>query len=143
MLLRTSIFILTIVTLTSVSRNDKDLKTIIKDGQFSKLPREAKNIKAEIVKGEILRFGYLSFEGPTDILKDWLQESKLTEASIVEIFDKNVIVDERKRPKWFIDYLEKHDRTEIYYYRQTDKFTTIVYPYSNILLIEYQRTKDK
>lgn len=141
--LRHLIGIIIILTLGSFIKTDKDLKTIIKDGQFSKIPKTAKNVKTEIINEGILRYGYLYFEGESTDIKNWVQKSKLQKTHTLEIFEKNIMVDPRKTPKWIKEIEQSYSREVYYSQRQADSFTTLVYhnTQNNSIYIEYQRRK--
>jgi hypothetical protein len=119
--MKTIITILILTLLTAPA--DKNLKRILKDGQFSKLPTNAKTIRHEIIVDSKKRFGYLVFETSADDIAKWTKQSSLILTSKKEIFDSNLIVWPSNRPTWFKDSSDKFVTGDIYYSkRESDKF---------------------
>lgn len=142
--IKTGLFILISLTLTSVSLGDKELKLILRDGQFVKIPKKTENIKKEIVKATNLRYGYLSFDCSPDNIEDWIQKSELKLTSKEEVFTDNIMVDIRKRPEWFNKSGDQHKTGYIYYSkRKSDNFLALVYldTEKRRILIEYQHAQ--
>jgi len=120
--MKTILAILTLTLLTGTTV-DKDLKLILKDGHFSKLPKTAKTIGHEIINESKKRFGYLVFEASADDIATWTKQSNLILTSKKEIFDSNLIVWPSNRPTWFKDSSDKFVTSDIYYSkRESDKF---------------------
>jgi len=120
---------------------DKDLRLILKDGKFSKLPARAKVMGREIVSDTNKRFGYLTFESTPSEIQKWIVKSKLTLTSTKEIFEKNIIVWTTNKPKWFSESSGKLGAGKIYYSkRNTGNFTTLCYVDSSnkIIHLEYE-----
>ena len=90
-----------LTVLVSGSTTNKNLRLILKDGHFAKLPQTAKNIRATVVQTSNLRHGFLSFESSTNDIKDWLNNSKLQLTNKEEVFVKNILVNPNERPIWF------------------------------------------
>jgi hypothetical protein len=133
-----AILILTLLTATTV---DKDLKLILKDGHFSKLPKTAKVVGHEVLVNQTKRFGYLVFEASSDDIAMWTRQSNLVLTSKKEIFDDNIIVWPSNRPTWFKDSSERFMTSDIYYSkRQSDKFTSLSWVDSDrkIIHVEYE-----
>src|SRR5258705_243743 len=51
-----------VLTLLTAQTTDKNLKRILKDGQFSKFPKSAKILGHEIILDSKKRFGYLTLD---------------------------------------------------------------------------------
>lgn len=133
-----AILILTLLTATTV---DKDLKLILKDGNFSKLPKTAKVVGHEVLVNQTKRFGYLVFEASPDDIAKWTRQSNLVLTSKKEILDDNIIVWPSNRPTWFKDSSERFMTSDIYYSkRQSDKFTSLSWVDSDrkIIHVEYE-----
>ena len=134
--------ILTLLILTLLTAPaDKNLKRILKDGQFSKLPKSAKTIRHEIIVDSKKRFGYLVFETSADDIATWTKQSNLILTSKKEIFDSNLIVWPSNRPTWFKDSSDKFMTSDIYYSkRESDKFLSNSWVDVNrkIIHVEYE-----
>ena len=135
--------ILTILTLTllTVPTTDKNLKRILKDGQFSKLPKSAKILGHEIINDAKKRFGYLVFEAPSADIATWTRQSNLILTTTTEIFDNNWIVWPTKRPTWFNESSAKVSTGDKYYSkRESDRFISLSWVDINrkIIHVEYE-----
>jgi hypothetical protein len=142
--IKAGLFILVTLTLTSASLIDKELKLVLRDGQFAKIPKKTENIKKEIVNAPNLRYGYLSFDSSPDNIEDWIQKSGLKLTSKEEVFTNNIMVDIRKRPEWFSRSGDQNKTGYIYYSkRQTDNFLALVYldTEKRKILVEYQHSR--
>ncbi|MBX2971442.1 MAG: hypothetical protein KF803_18895 [Cyclobacteriaceae bacterium] len=117
--------ILTLTLLTATTVN-KDLKLILKDGHFSKLPRKAKVVGHGVLVNQTKRFGYLIFEASSEDIAKWIRQSNLILTSKTEILDDNIIVWPNNKPTWFKDSSERFMTSDIYYSkREPDKFTSL------------------
>jgi len=142
--IKTGLFILISLTLTSVSLGDGELKLILRDGHFAKIPKKTENIKKEIINSTNLRYGYLSFDCSPDNIGEWIQKSGLKLTSKEEVFTDNIMLDIRKSPEWFTKSGDQHKTGYIYYSkRQTDNFLALVYldTEKRKILIEYQHAQ--
>lgn len=125
----------------TVQTVDKDLKLILKDGHFSKLPKTVKVVGHEILVDEKIRFGYLVFESSSDEIAKWIKKSNLVLTSKKEIFDDNIIVWPNNRPTWFMNSSERFITVDIYYSkRASDRFTSLCWVDMDrkVVHIEYQ-----
>jgi len=121
-LLITTLFI----TLVTLVPKEKSLKTILRDGQFSKLPKAAKIIGHEVVVDGQKRFGYLAFQASSGDIATWIKKSKLALTHKEEIFNTDIFVWPSKTPQWFKDSSEKFVGGDIYYSkREADGFVTV------------------
>lgn len=130
-----------VLTLLTEPTLDKDLKLILKDGHFSKLPKTTKVIGHEVLINQKKRFGYLVFETSSDNIVKWTRQSNLILTSKEEIFDNNIIVWPNNRPTWFKDSSERFMTSNIYYSkRETDSFTSVSWVDSDrkIIHVEYE-----
>jgi hypothetical protein len=135
------IFSIIVLTLMTVQTVDKDLKLILKDGHFSKLPKTAKVVGHGILVDEKMRFGYLVFESSSDEITKWIKKSNLVLTSKKEIFGDNIIVWPNNRPTWFVDSSERFITVDIYYSRrESDRFTSLCWVDMDrkVIHIEYQ-----
>ena len=135
--------ILTILTLTllTVPTTNKNLKRILKDGQFSKLPKSAIILGHEIINDTKKRFGYLAFEASSDDIATWTRQSNLILTTTTEIFDNNLIVWPTKRPTWFTESSDKLSTGDKYYSkRESDRFLSLSWVDINrkIIHVEYE-----
>ncbi len=120
---------------------DKDLKRILKDGKFGKLPTNANIIGKEIIRDNGKRFGYLIFKSDSNQIKKWITDSRFILTSTVEIFEKNIMVWPTNRPNWFSNPSNNVGTSDIYYAkREKDHFITlcIVNMVDGVIIIEYQ-----
>jgi hypothetical protein len=132
------ILALTLLTTTTV---DKDLKLILKDGHFAKLPKTAKVIGREVLIDQKKRFGYLVFEASSGDIVKWTRQSNLVLTSKEEIFDDNIIVWPNSRPTWFKESCDKFVTSDIYYSkRESDKFTALSWVDTDrkVIHVEYE-----
>ena len=138
--MKTIISILTLTLLTALTV-DNDLKLILKDGHFSKLPKKAKVVGHEVLVNQTKRFGYLVFEASGDDIAEWTKQSNFILTSKKEIFDDNIIVWPSNRPTWFKNSSERFMTSDMYYSkRESDKFTSLSWVDSDrkIIHIEYE-----
>jgi hypothetical protein len=138
--MKTILVILTLTLLTAQTAN-KDLKLILKDGHFSKLPKTAKVVGHEVLVNQKKRFGYLVFETSSDDIAKWTKKSNLIRSSKKEIFDSNIIVWPTNRPTWFKDSSEKFMTSDIYYSKRvTDRFMSLCWADMDkkIIHVEYE-----
>jgi hypothetical protein len=136
-----TILSLLVLTLLTVPPPTKTLKIILKDGQFSKVPKNARMIGLEIINESNNRYGYLVFETSTDDMDNWIKESNLILTSTKETFDNNLIVWPGKRPTWFKDSSDKFKTSDIYYSkRKSDSFLSLswVDDSRRIIHVEYE-----
>jgi hypothetical protein len=120
---------------------DNDLKLILKDGHFSKLPQTAKVVGHEVKANQTKRFGYLVFEASSDDIDKWVKQSNLVLTTQTEIFDNDLIVWPANRPTWFKDSSNRFKTSDIYYSkREADRFLSNCWVdvKKNIIHIEYE-----
>lgn len=120
---------------------DKDLKLILKDGHFAKLPKSAKVVGHEVLVNQKKRFGFLVFEASSADIYKWTKQSNLVLTSTKEIFDDNIIVWPGNEPTWFKDSSVRFVTSDKYYSkREMDRFTSLSWVDSDrkIIHVEYE-----
>ena len=136
-----TIFTVLVLTLLTVPPVNKNLKLILKDGHFSKLPKTAKTIGHETINESKKRYGYLVFEASSDEIATWTRQSNLILTSKKEIFDSDLVVWPSNRPTWFKDSSDRFITSDIYYSkRESDRFLSLSWVDVNrkIIHVEYE-----
>jgi hypothetical protein len=117
-----------------------DIKTILRDGQFHRLPKNAREVRTQIVKTDKKRFGYLLFAASAEDLGHWIELSKIMETSKEQIFNDNIIVWPNYRPEWFNLMLNKSKTDKVFFKNGNDSFVALIYldRTNNRIILEYE-----
>jgi hypothetical protein len=129
------------ISLVAFVPENRSLRRILKDCQFSKLPKTARMVGNEVIADKGKRYGYLAFEGPTEDLLKWIKKSGLTQTFKEEIFTMNLMVWSAKRPTWFEDSSNRFMTADVYYsQREEDRFLILCWIDENqeIIHLEYE-----